>query len=60
MSIKHATQTTSLERKLATETTSLKRKIENSQSTCEAKTRTLHTLANVIATRTTVLENKQR
>ena len=53
MRIKHATQTTSLERKLATETTSLKRKIENSQSTCEAKTRTLDT-------RTTALEKNPR
>ena len=53
MSIKHATQTTSLGRTLTS-------KIENSQSTCKAKTRTLHTLENEIGTRTTALENKPR
>ena len=53
MSIKHATQTTSLERKLTS-------KIENFQNTCEAKTRSLQTLANEMATRTTALENKLR
>ena len=52
MSINHATQTISLERKLTSG-------IENSQRTCEAKARTLHNLANEIATRTTALENKQ-
>ena len=57
---KLATETTSLERKLATQTTSLKRKIENFHDTCSAKTRTLQTLANGIDLRTTSIENKPR
>merc|ERR1719278_1793270 len=57
---KLATETTSLERKLATQTTSLKRKIENIHDTCSAKTRTLQTLANGIDLRTTAIEHKPR
>merc|ERR1719367_863008 len=62
MGIKHDTQTTSLERRLTLLATKLEltSEIENSQNICEAKTRTLHTLANEIDTRTTALENKPR
>ena len=53
MSLNHATQTILLERKITSG-------IENSQSTCKATARTLHTLANEIDTGTTALENKSR
>ena len=47
---KLATETTSLERKLATQTTSLKRKIENFHDTCSAKRRTLQTQTRTLQT----------
>merc|ERR1711963_681370 len=50
----------SMSTKHATKTSSLERKIEHFQSTCEAKTGTLQTLANEIDTRTTSLEKKPR
>jgi len=63
MSTKHATQTTTLQRKIeryASQTTTLQRKIENVHNTCEAKTRTLQTLVRGIDTRTTAIEKKPR
>jgi len=50
----------SMSTKHATQTTTLQRKIENFHNTCEAKTRTLQNLVSGIDTRTTAIEKKPR
>ena len=57
MSTKHATLTTSLERKLATETTSLERKLATQATSLKRKIEYFH---NTCSAKTTAIENKPR